>query len=531
MANNIISQLLAPKDPNKKKITLTSIFKNSIEQNKAKPENLIYTKDHNYKPSNLPYTGDPNANKPVSYTDAKNEPSANITSTDTINYFDVVTGKLSPTQQSINSLLKSIQDSIANPAKYDPNTDTSYQMFMTEAAKQADRAYKDTNAEYLGNQSGNFNSAAQQIASTAKNELLTQALLQQPQFEDRFYNRQQQNLSNTYDIVNALLGIENMNYNRAYQAERDAYQAKRDLISDTGRLSYEDILSSIPEDSPLRNIEDYSIAISKETDPWRRAQLEALRYEKIQNDPKLKEKYGATAVIPTYITRDAQSDLYNQAYVIARANYDNIQAEINRRAALNPNDPLIPYLQAIRQDKIEAQQAAEAKAAQARTEAEQRAYENALKVWQTSGVATPDIASILGVPVGAKTADYDISSINAAIGKMNAETSRMNAQTNRMNAQTNAYQAQTSRMSTQNAASNRATQQKQDEVKRYSDYIDSVFMSPVQVGTDLYGEPIFSSQKTITEADRARLEQYLVQLLESGVSADVVDTLAAKYGV
>ena len=43
------------------------------------------------------------------------------------------------------------------------------------------------------------------------------------------------------------------------------------------------------------------------------------------------------------------------------ANYDNIQAEIDRRAATDPNDPLIPYLTAERQGKIFEQSNAESK--------------------------------------------------------------------------------------------------------------------------------------------------------------------------
>lgn len=122
-----------------------------------------------------------------------------------------------------------------------------------------------------------------------------------------------------------------------------------------------------------------------------------------------------------------QSDIEREADLVARANYSDIAAEINRRTAINPNDPIIPYLAAARQDKINAQAKAEQAAQSAKTAAEQQAYKNALDIWKVSGTATADIAGILGVPVGARTADYDIAKLNAATAAKNANTAAQNA--------------------------------------------------------------------------------------------------------
>lgn len=82
---------------------------------------------------------------------------------------------------------------------------------------------------------------------------------------------------------------------------------------------------------------------------------------------------------------------------------DDYQAEINRRMELNPNDPLIPYLIAARQEKIKAQEQAEANATNSAIE-QQR--ELAWNLFQETGRADEYIASILGIPVGTTTMDY-----------------------------------------------------------------------------------------------------------------------------
>jgi hypothetical protein len=109
-----------------------------------------------------------------------------------------------------------------------------------------------------------------------------------------------------------------------------------------------------------------------------------------------------------------QKNLANEAKTIALANYDNIAAEINRRREINPNDPLIPYLEAERQNKIFTQDAAKAEAESAEAKRAQTLFDQAMKQWQTSGIASKSVADILGIPVGSKTADYSIASINAA---------------------------------------------------------------------------------------------------------------------
>jgi hypothetical protein len=77
---------------------------------------------------------------------------------------------------------------------------------------------------------------------------------------------------------------------------------------------------------------------------------------------------------------------------------NDYMAEIQRRQAVNPNDPIIPFLYAARNEKMAQQRA------QADNTANQ-AYKNAYQLWLQLGVATQEIADILGIPKGSKTLD------------------------------------------------------------------------------------------------------------------------------
>lgn len=213
---------------------------------------------------------------------------------------------ISPQRQQVNELVQQLIDRRNTP--YDPAADTGFQAAKGQLEGAADRAYRNVMASYLGNQSGAFNTAAMQIASGAQNELLSQLPLLQAEYEDRYHSRLRQDLSDTMDIVNLLLGLE----------DRDIAASERDL----------------------------------------QRQIETI------------------------------------------AQYSNdYQAEINRRMAIDPNDPLIPYLKVARAQKIAAMKEAE-------LDAQEKAIKLAFDTWVKLGYATPEIAAILGIPVNAKTVEY-----------------------------------------------------------------------------------------------------------------------------
>ena len=213
---------------------------------------------------------------------------------------------ISPQRQQVNELVQKLIDSFNTP--HDPAADTGFQAAKGLLEDAADRAYRNVMASYLGNQSGAFNTAAMQIASGAQNELLSQLPLLQAEYEDRHRSRLRQGLSDTMNIVNLLLGLE----------DRDIAARERDL----------------------------------------QRQIETI------------------------------------------AQYSNdYQAEINRRMAIDPNDPLIPYLKVARAQKIAAMKESE-------LDAQEKAIKLAFDTWTKLGYATPEIAAILGIPVNAKTVEY-----------------------------------------------------------------------------------------------------------------------------
>jgi hypothetical protein len=105
----------------------------------------------------------------------------------------------------------------------------------------------------------------------------------------------------------------------------------------------------------------------------------------------------------TLVDREAEAAdkaLKSEIETIGRY-YSDIKAEIDKREALPTNDPgrrLIPYLWAIRAEK-QAKQLADA------DNSASQAYKNAYQLWLQLGVATPEVAKILGIEAGAKTLD------------------------------------------------------------------------------------------------------------------------------
>lgn len=135
---------------------------------------------------------------------------------------------ISPARQKTNQLVDSLLGSFNT--QFDPSKDTSFQAAKGEIENQADRAYKNVMSGYLGNQSGNFNSAALQIAGGTQNDMLKQIPLLQGEYEDRFNANRRQNISDTTNMVNLLLGLED----RDIAANDRALQKQIDTIGQYG---------------------------------------------------------------------------------------------------------------------------------------------------------------------------------------------------------------------------------------------------------------------------------------------------------
>jgi hypothetical protein len=147
-------------------------------------------------------------------------------------------------------------------------------------------------------------------------------------------------------------------------------------------------------------------------------------------EAELTGKYDGTPTLAGQKFQQELGDSAKQSWLDTMGRFgDNYQAEIDRNMSDNDttNDWQVPYLQAARQDKVQKQAETKAAEAAAASAAEKEAYKNALELWKQSGVATAQIANILGVPEGARTAEYDIDKLNNAVAQQNADTAEQKA--------------------------------------------------------------------------------------------------------
>jgi len=187
------------------------------------------------------------------------------------------------------------------------------------------------------------------------------------------------------------------------------------------------------------------------------------------------------------------------------AYYNDYQAEINRRMTANPNDPLIPYLQMARQQKLEQEKASKEAERVAKSKAEsetqsaqikyaQDLWNNALDLWKIRGIADSNISSILGVPAGSKTADYNLASI-----KSNYDANKP-------------YYAP-AKSSSSSSSSSATTNKNALSKTNIIDYINRSF-------------------KTDTGIDQGKVRQYLQQLKDSNsANSSTLSSVKSLYGI
>lgn len=258
--------------------------------------------------------------------------------------------------------------------------------------------------------------------------------ISQPKVETNPYEDAMSDLQNRYDKLeqqqqqaNALAvkqgqqRLENQKYgiNQTYDdSARQAYianmQSRKNLpqqlaasgstggATETANLglqtSYENNLSNINMNraNALNDIDNAIIELQNNGD------LTAAQNAIANSQQALSAYQNLMANKINYDIAQKENDFNRQLSTLSQYS-DDYQAEINRRMEVNPNDPLIPYLIAARQEKIKAQEQSEANATNSAIE-QQR--ELAWNLFQETGRADEYIASVLGIPVGTTTMDY-----------------------------------------------------------------------------------------------------------------------------
>lgn len=272
---------------------------------------------------------------------------------------------------------------------YDVTTDPMYNPMKTQYEQAGQTAFNNQVGRLATLTGGRPSTAAVGTATAAQNQYANDfAANVLPTLVSQEMTRRQNTFNSLAQQLEALQGLSNTGYNRS-----------RDLTEDTNAnmLNQLDALTGLSGTSYNRyrdTVSDTGMANGQYT-----------------QSGKINQQA---------IEQNEQTRLANEAATIAAANYDNIQAYIDKLPA---NDPLRPYLQAERQKKI-------ANEAAAKSEAAAQQYQDAMDMWVKSGKASAEVAAILGLPEGAKTADYDIDLIQAATSRMNAETTQKNSEDN-----------------------------------------------------------------------------------------------------
>lgn len=103
--------------------------------------------------------------------------------------------------------------------------------------------------------------------------------------------------------------------------------------------------------------------------------------------------------------RKGEEQAFNEQLQTIGQYAGNYQAEIDRRSAINPNDPLLPYLQQARQEKIQSQNLDPVTGRPLQTGVD-LSPSQAMQLWGITGQANEDVARALGVNVGDNYSTY-----------------------------------------------------------------------------------------------------------------------------
>jgi len=243
----------------------------------------------------------------------------------------------SPFEDRITSALDKILG--YNPGPIDPTSSPLYAPLKQQYDSAGTSAFNNQIGRLSSLTGGRPSTAAVGTASAAQNKYAQEfsgTVL--PSLINAEESRRQNEYGNIVNQLKLLQGLDETSYGRnrdtisdARYADETSYDRGQDAVKNTGVMTADQILATIPANSALRNISDYSAAIAKETDPWIKSQLQALRMEKINADPNLKAKYGSTMEIPTYQTMGArQMEIENQ---MAQKEYELDQRYKNEQIA------------------------------------------------------------------------------------------------------------------------------------------------------------------------------------------------------
>lgn len=288
-----------------------------------------------------------------------------------------------PYADQMASLYDVINQRVRNPQQYDSNTDEGLKIAQQNALLQA--------RTQLGRRN-QLGAASSIYGQKGELQAISQLI---PQYQQMFRNNQQQNTANMFKQFGLTQDLDQTAYNRQRTAVSDQ---RADRQANIGEFSDIAKLTGVMDQQNLQQQEDqyavYDRYVANRGDNFDyQAEINKIMAD---DDPTNDWKIGVLNTHRQQKTRDWLTQINQYS--------DDFQKEINRREQEiknNPDltDPLLPYLKIARAAKISAMN-------DAQLTAEQLQVKRAMELWQEIGVANQTIASIIDVPVGARTADY-----------------------------------------------------------------------------------------------------------------------------
>lgn len=230
---------------------------------------------------------------------------------------------------------------------------------------------------------------------------------------------------------------------------------------------------------------------------------------------------------------------------------DNYQAEINKRTAINPNDPLIPYISAARQGKFDT---IKANGIVLNTQAKK----DTMDIWEKTGIANATTVKMFpGVKLGQFTESYqkhldDVAATAATLKnteefrKAQLAISRGNLGVSQKNAEQSALEFGWKKNNVAKGLNADGTPNKTGAMTAsdYSEYIDDKFyvnetrdemgQIPDANGKIIIaptGNKISTGRKTITVQAKKDLYSYISGLKTNGVDESILKSLLTKYDI
>jgi hypothetical protein len=247
--------------------------------------------------------------------------------------------------------------------------------------------------------------------------------------------------------------------------------------------------------------------------------LNAARFNKIlsnlANDPEtfgqyLVNDYGINpAIVGDMISESRQQNLQNELSTINQY-YQDFQAEINRRTEINPNDPLIPYLNIARAEKIASIDAS-------KLNQQQLLEKSAFDLFKELGFASGWIAEVLGLPEGTTSRQF----LNDQ-GKLNIDLARLGLDQQRENRMERQFQEDINK---QEQVTQGMTANDKREYDRLYTAINRFQTTPIY---DDFGKLI---NYDVTPEQKNQIFNILAQELNNGTNENVVNSLANVFGL